>query len=109
MNAAGKVANPGEPIVSRVAGPFLGGGTPGSLYAADNSSLGGSSNIAGTNTSNANQRYDALQAVLQKRMSNGLQAQVAYTSSKCLSNSPCYFGTGCGNTQPMRPDGHPHW
>jgi len=109
LNAAGKIAKPGEPIVSRVAGPFLGGGTPGSLYAADNSSLGGSSNIAGTNTSNANQRYDALQAVLQKRMSNGLQAQVAYTYSKCLSNSPGYFGTGWGSTQAMSSGGQPGW
>ena len=109
LNAAGKIAKPGEQIVSRVAGPYLGGGTPGSLYAADNSSLGGASNIAGTNMSNSDQRYDALQAVLQKRMSNGLQAQVAYTYSKCLSNSPGYFGTGWGSTQAMSSGGQPGW
>lgn len=114
LNAAGKIAKPGEQIVSRVPGPFLGGQAPGasattSLYWADNSSLGGSSNIAGTNVSNANQRYDALQAVLQKRMSNGLQAQVAYTYSKCLSNSPGYFGTGWGSTQAMSSGGQPGW
>ncbi len=109
LNAAGTIAKPGETIASRVAGPFLGGGTPGSLYAADNTALGGASNIAGTNVSNANQRYDALQAVIQKRMSNGLQGQVAYTYSKCLSNSPGYFGTGWGSTQAMSSGGQPGW
>lgn len=109
LNAAGTLARPGEPIVSRVAGPYLGGGAPGSLYAADNSALGGSNAIAGANMSNSNQRYDALQAVLQKRMSNGLQAQVAYTYSKCLSNSPGYFGTGWGSSNALSSGGQPGW
>jgi hypothetical protein len=126
LNAAGKIAKPGEPIVSRVAGPFLGGGTAGSLYAADNSFFNpagcsttpptvtgnppcGANNIAGTNVSNANQRYDALQAVLQKRMSNGLEGQVAYTYSKCMSNSPGYFGTGWGSTRATSSGGQPGW
>jgi hypothetical protein len=38
-------------------------------------------------------RYNALQAVLQKRMSNGLDAQVAYTWSHCLTNNSGYYGT----------------
>src|SRR5260370_15417857 len=42
-------------------------------------------------------------------MSNGLQAQVAYTYSKCLSNSPGYFGTGWGSTQAMSSGGQPGW
>jgi Carboxypeptidase regulatory-like domain len=48
--------------------------------------------------SNGIANYDALQAVLQKRMSSGLQAQVAYTYSKCLSNSGGFYGSW-GTTQ----------
>ncbi|MCU1307186.1 MAG: hypothetical protein JWN45_1881 [Acidobacteriaceae bacterium] len=109
LNAAGTIAKPGEQIVSRVPGPYLGGGTAGSLYRADNSALGGADAIAGTNMSNASQSYNALQAVLQKRMSNGLQGQVAYTYSKCLSNSPGYFGTGWGSTGATSSGGQPGW
>ena len=57
--------------------------------------------------SNANQSYHALQAVLQKRMGNGLEGQVAYTFSKCLSNSPGYFGTGWGSTGDTSSGGQP--
>ena len=39
-------------------------------------------------------RYDALQATLQKRFSNGLQGQIAYTYSKCMTDSIGYFGSG---------------
>jgi hypothetical protein len=74
---------------------------PTTLYEADG--------ILGTNMSNADQRYDALQAVLQKRMSTGLQGQVAYTYAKCLSNSPGYFGTGWGSTNAMSSGGQPGW
>jgi hypothetical protein len=59
--------------------------------------------------SNSDQSYNALQAVLQKRMSNGLQAQIAYTWSKCMSNSPGYFGTGWGSTQATSSGGQPGW
>ena len=59
--------------------------------------------------SNSDQKYNALQAVLQKRMSNGLQGQVAYTWSKCMSNSPGYFGTGWGSTQATSSGGQPGW
>ncbi|MFL6439940.1 MAG: carboxypeptidase regulatory-like domain-containing protein [Terriglobales bacterium] len=109
LNAQGSIAKPGQLIVSKVAGPFLGGGTKGSLYAADNSSLGGSNAIAGATFSNSAQRYDALQAVLKKTMTNGLEAQVAYTYSKCISNSPGYFGTGWGSTQAQSSGGQPGW
>ena len=37
--------------------------------------------------------YNALQAVLQKTMSKGLQGQVSYTYSKCMSNNTGYYGT----------------
>jgi len=109
LDAAGKIAGRGDPIVTRVAGPFLGGGAEGSLYLADNHNLGGGQALAGTNMSNSDQEYHALQAVLQRRMSNGLQAQVAYTWSKCMSNSPGYFGTGWGSTGAMSSGGQPGW
>ena len=115
LNAAGKVAKPGELIVAQRAGPYLGGGNvpcsmaslstcgaSGSLYQADQ---GGA--LAGANMANASQRYDALQAVLMKRMGNGLEGQVAYTYSKCLSNSPGYFGTGWGSTGATSSGGQP--
>jgi hypothetical protein len=122
LDAAGKVAGKGDPIVTRLPGPFLGGGTAGSLYLADNPQFNaancgttgnpacfGHETLAGTNMSNSDQKYNALQAVLQKRMSNGLQAQVAYTWSKCMSNSPGYFGTGWGSTQATSSGGQPGW
>jgi hypothetical protein len=111
LNAAGNIAKPGELITKKIAGPYLGGaGSPlTSLYAADNSALGGSDNIAGVNMSNSSQRYDALQAVLKKQMGNGLQGQIAYTWSKCMSNSPGYFGTGWGSTNAQSSGGQPGW
>jgi len=107
LNAQGTIAKPGELIVSRVPGPFLGGGTPGSLYLSNNGNFGGVQGYAGANMSNASQRYDAMQAVLQKRMGNGLQGQVAYTWSKCLSDSPGYYGTGWGSTNAQSSGGQP--
>jgi len=121
LNADGKIAGRGEQIVSVEPGPFLGGGAAGSLYLADNPQFNvpgcgnpgnppcGRETLAGTNMSNSDQRYDALQAVLQKRMSNGLQAQISYSWSKCLSNSPGYFGTGWGSTGATSSGGQPGW
>ena len=61
-------------------------------YLAGNPSLladiGG---ISGT-ASVASQDYDALQIVMQKRLSAGLQYSVAYTYSKCMTNAIGYFG-----------------
>jgi len=51
------------------------------------------SQISGT-ASIGNMRYDALQATLQKRFSDGLQGQIAYTYSKCMTDSIGYFGAG---------------
>jgi hypothetical protein len=45
-----------------------------------------------------NQRYDALQVVMQKRLSSGLQGQVAYTFSKCMTDNGGYYGSW-GSTQ----------
>jgi hypothetical protein len=50
------------------------------------------------NASNGSQEYNALQAVLQHRLSKGLDAQVAYTWSKCMSDSGGFYGTW-SNTQ----------
>ncbi len=61
--------------------------------------------ISGT-FANAWMGYNALQAVLQKRMSGGLQGQVAYTYSKCMTNSGGYYGTW-GATQAS--PGMPYW
>ncbi|HXM92420.1 MAG TPA: TonB-dependent receptor, partial [Candidatus Dormibacteraeota bacterium] len=47
--------------------------------------------VSGTQ-SNGTMGYNSLQAVLQKQMKNGLQYQVSYTFSKCMSNSTGYYG-----------------
>ncbi len=47
--------------------------------------------VSGTK-SNGTMSYNALQAVLQKQMSQGLQYQVSYTYSKCMSDSTGYYG-----------------
>ena len=73
-----------------------GSGTPitaPSPYLSGNPALQNIAQISGTESS-GNMRYDALQANLQKRFSQGLQANVAYTYSKCMSDSIGYFGTG---------------
>lgn len=58
--------------------------------------------ISGTE-SNGNMWYNALQAVLQKRYSDGLQYNVAYTYSKCTTNSSGYYGSWGGQTVPTSP------
>ncbi len=42
--------------------------------------------------SNGIGNYNALEMVLQERLTNGLQAQLNYTWSKCLSDTPGFFG-----------------
>ena len=61
----------------------LGGGTP-------TSDTQGAL-VSGTK-SNGTMRYNALQAVVQKQMTHGLQYQVAYTLSRCMSDSTGYYG-----------------
>ena len=58
--------------------------------------------ISGT-ASNGDQSYNALQAVLQKRFSNGLEYSVAYTYSKCMTNSSGYYGSWGGGAVPTSP------
>ena len=87
-----------------------------SLYLSGNPALQNDlSQISGT-ASVGNMRYNALQAVLQKRYSQGLQFQVAYTYSKCMTDNSGYYGTW-GSTQatPANPyyqnlyDPHADW
>src|SRR5579883_3288242 len=78
-----------------------------SVYLAGNPTLVNDLNstgggISGT-ASNGDNLYDALQATLQKRFSNGLQYQVAYTYSKCMTNSSGYYGSWGGQTTPTSP------
>ena len=47
--------------------------------------------VSGTK-SNGNMSYNSLQAVLQRDMVHGLQGQVSYTYSKCMSDSTGYYG-----------------
>jgi hypothetical protein len=79
-----------------------GGATAPSPYLSGNPALASISQISGTE-SNGNQRYDALQANLQKRFSQGLQFNVAYTYSKCMTNSSGYYGSWGGQTTPTSP------
>jgi hypothetical protein len=58
--------------------------------------------ISGT-ASNGNQSYNALQAVLQKRLTEGLEYQVAYTYSKCMTDSSGYYGSWGGAAYPTSP------
>ena len=62
------------------------------------------STVSGT-SSTGFMTYNSLQAVLQKRMSNGLEAQVAYTWSHCLTNNSGYYGTwgSAAQTTPANP------
>jgi len=50
------------------------------------------STVTGGTQSNGNMMYNSLQAVLQKTMGRGLQYQVSYTYSKCMSDSTGYYG-----------------
>jgi Carboxypeptidase regulatory-like domain len=85
-----------------------------SPFLSGNPQLASIGQISGTE-SNGNQRYDALQATLQKRYSVGLQFQVAYTYSKAMANSSGYYGSWGGQTTPSSPywqnlyDGRAEW
>jgi hypothetical protein len=78
--------------------------TPGP-YLAGNPTLKSKLGAISGTFSNAWMNYNSLQAVLQKRMSSGLQGQVAYTYSKCMTNSGGYYGSWGGQASP----GMPYW
>jgi hypothetical protein len=70
-----------------------------SLYFQGNPALlADISTVSGT-SSTGFMTYDGLQAVLQKRMSNGLEGQVAYTWSHCMTNNSGYYGSWGAATQ----------
>jgi hypothetical protein len=73
-------------------------------FAAAIDSTGGT--ISGTQ-SNGRMMYNALQAVLQKTMGRGLQFQVSYTLSKCMTNNIGYYGTGSPARQSA--NASPYW
>jgi hypothetical protein len=75
-----------------------------SLYLGGNPALQSDlSQISGT-ASVGSMKYNALQAVLQKRYTSGLQYQVAYTFSKCTTDNSGYYGTwGSTETTPANP------
>ena len=58
---------------------------------ADNNGINEGAYVSGTK-SNGNMEYNSLQAILQKEMSHGLQGQLSYTYSKCMSDSTGYYG-----------------
>ena len=61
------------------------------------------SQISGT-ASVGEMKYNALQAVFQKRFSSGLEYQVAYTYSKCMTDNSGYYGTwGSSQGVPAQP------
>jgi Carboxypeptidase regulatory-like domain len=78
------------PLYSVLGNPAL-TDSAGNLLSADNNGINEGATISGTK-SNGTMRYNSLQAVLQKQMSQGLQYQVAYTLSKCMSDSTGYYG-----------------
>lgn len=63
-------------------------------YLSGNQTLKHEIGVAKLTQSSANQSYNAMQASLQKRLSNGLEFQVNYTYSKCMTNSIGYYGGG---------------
>ena len=64
-----------------------------SPYLSGNPALNSIGQISGTEA-NGNQSYNALQAVLQRRLKGGLQGQLSYTWSKCMTDSIGFYGSG---------------
>lgn len=64
-----------------------------SPYLSGNPALSTIGQISGTEA-NGNQSYNALQAVVQRRLAQGLQGQLSYTWSKCLTDSIGFYGSG---------------
>ncbi len=63
-----------------------------SPYLAGNPGLLAQIGRAVNSASVGRQSYNALQAVVDKHLSNGLEGQVAYTYSHCLTNNTGYYG-----------------
>jgi hypothetical protein len=76
------------------AGTVINGVTTNSITYGPNG-LGNVKNTASV----GNMNYNALQVVLQKRFSHGLEAQVSYSFQKCMTNDDGYYGTWGAATQ----------
>ncbi|MEA2543378.1 MAG: hypothetical protein QOH35_4744 [Acidobacteriaceae bacterium] len=72
--------------------------TPGLYFQGNPALVAELSNVSGT-SSTGFATYHAMQAVLQKRISNGLEGQVAYTWSHCMTNNSGYYGSWGSATQ----------
>jgi hypothetical protein len=71
---------------------------PGDYFQGNPALLADISTVSGT-ASSGYMHYDALQSVLQQRLAHGLEGQVAYTWSHCLTNNSGYYGTWGSATQ----------
>lgn len=71
-----------------------------SPYLSGNPALSTIGQISGTEA-NGNQSYNSLQAVLQHRLAHGLQAQLAYTWSKCMTDSIGFYGSSGAQAAPQ--------
>lgn len=71
---------------------------PGLYFQGNPQLLSELSTVSGT-SSTGYMTYNGLQAVLEKRLTNGLQFQLAYTWSHCLTNNSGFYGTGTPATQ----------
>jgi carboxypeptidase family protein len=76
---------------------------PSPFFANNPQLLGVISKYTSGTQSNGNMYYHAMQAVLQKEMSNGLQYHVAYTYSKCMTNNSGYYGSWGGQAATVSP------
>ena len=65
-----------------------------SPYLAGNPVLQNEVGAVSATASDGNQSYNALQLTLQQRLANGLQGQIAYTWSKCMTDSTGFYGEG---------------
>jgi Carboxypeptidase regulatory-like domain len=72
--------------------------TPSLYFQGNPTLLADISTVSGT-ASTGFATYHAMQAVLQKRISNGLEGQVAYTWSHCMTNNSGYYGSWGSATQ----------
>src|SRR5260370_13525614 len=89
VNADGSVTKPGIVGAQVLPTPFVGG----VVSNANPIPAGAFPLYTAGPASNANQSYNALQTVLKRNLSHGLYGQVSYVYSKCLTNSPEYYGT----------------
>ena len=84
--------------------PFIGGQNPagtvidGITTTTATYGPNGFGNVKNT-ASVGNMNYNAMQVVLQKRYSHGLEGQVSYTFEKCMTNDDGYYGTWGTTTQ----------